>query len=130
MKASYLKKAIFLGIVFLCFLIISPVFAATLGVPGTYSTIQAAINAASSGDTVLVSAGTYVEALTLADGVTLRSVSDASSTILDGTDLGDSIVEMASNSTIDGFTLQNGTTGTLYLGAVAGNQLNSHKLHI
>lgn len=36
-----------------------PVFAATIHVPGQYPTIQAGINAASDGDTVLVADGTY-----------------------------------------------------------------------
>lgn len=40
--------------------------AATLNVPSTYSTIQSAINSASSGDTVLVAAGVFVENLTIA----------------------------------------------------------------
>jgi hypothetical protein len=39
--------------------VILPVQAAELKVPGQYSTIQAAINTASSGDTVLVADGTY-----------------------------------------------------------------------
>jgi parallel beta-helix repeat protein len=37
------------------------VSAATLNVPGTYSTIQAAVNAAFPGDTINVAAGTYTE---------------------------------------------------------------------
>jgi hypothetical protein len=45
-------------------------------VPGDFNTIRKAIEAAQSGDTVLVSAGTYYEQLDLKDGV--RVVSDAS----------------------------------------------------
>ena len=41
---------------------VSSTKAATLNVPGTYATIQAAINAASAGDTVEVAAGTYTAA--------------------------------------------------------------------
>lgn len=47
-----------------------------LRVPGDFNTIRKAIEAAQSGDTVLVSAGTYYEQLDLKDGV--RVVSDAS----------------------------------------------------
>src|SRR3954469_4548330 len=35
--------------------------AATLNVPGSYPTIQAAVNAANPGDTIAVAAGTYAE---------------------------------------------------------------------
>lgn len=42
---------------------------ATLNVPATYSTVQAAVNAAVAGDTVLVASGAYVEnILTVANG--------------------------------------------------------------
>lgn len=39
-----------------------------------HATIQAAINAATSGDTILIGPGTYIENLTLKDGVTLIGV--------------------------------------------------------
>ena len=40
---------------------------------GNYTTIQAAINAASSGQTILIKPGTYTEALTLKAGVNLTA---------------------------------------------------------
>ena len=44
----------------------------TWNVPGDFVTIQAAINAAASGDKVLVAAGTYAEALTINKVITLE----------------------------------------------------------
>ncbi len=93
--------------------------AATIRVPQHHSTVQAAVDAASSGDTVLVSAGTYGERIHLKRGVTLRSVGDdsrgaiglrrAEMTILDGGgDSGDKAgVQMAESATLDGFTITN-----------------------
>lgn len=49
--------------------------AATLTVPGSNATIQGAINLASSGDTILVGAGNYTEAVNfLGKNITLRSI--------------------------------------------------------
>ncbi len=48
----------------------------TINVPDDHTSIQAALNAAESGDTVLVKAGTYYEQLIMKDGV--RLISDAS----------------------------------------------------
>jgi len=72
----------------------SPTDAATLRVPKDHKTIQDAINAAESGDTVLVQSGTYKQRLTMKPGVTLKSAGDdttgklglkrAESTIIDG----------------------------------------------
>ena len=55
--------------------LISPAFlvlsasATTIYVPGNYSTIQAGVNAASNGDTVLVAPGTYPEQVTIQNAV-------------------------------------------------------------
>jgi parallel beta-helix repeat protein len=93
--------------------------AATLHVPEDYKSIQAAIDAASSGDSVLVVAGTYKERIRVKDGVTLKSAGDdtkgklglkrAEATIIDGGgELGKGAgVTMAQGATIDGFTVTN-----------------------
>ncbi|MDA1049468.1 MAG: right-handed parallel beta-helix repeat-containing protein [Planctomycetota bacterium] len=95
------------------------VFAGTVHVPKDHTAIQAAIDAAMSGDTVLVAVGTYRERLRLKDGVTLRSAGDdakgklglkrAESTIIEGGGKeGDGPgVAMAEGATFDGFTVTN-----------------------
>jgi pectin methylesterase-like acyl-CoA thioesterase len=54
---------------------VSPVYAATITVPDNYSTIQAAINAAHAGDTIVVRAGTYSENLTVDKDIILTAAS-------------------------------------------------------
>jgi nitrous oxidase accessory protein NosD len=58
--------------------------AATLLVPEQHSTVQAAIDAAQPGDTVLVSPGVYRESLQIEKPLTLRSTQGAETTTLDG----------------------------------------------
>ena len=72
-----------------------------------YSSIQAGIDAAGYGHTVLVHPGTYNEKLTL-NGITLISWKGPGETIIDATGLDGSAVTM-SNSTIDGFTIRGGS---------------------
>ena len=110
-------------------------------VPGDAPTIQAGIDSAASGDTVLVASGTYTEdmqpdatfgysMLVMKSGVRLRSSSGAAATILDADSLGRVILveDCASGTLIEGFTIRagdvsgglvepNGSTG--YGGGVA-----------
>lgn len=93
--------------------------AATLRVPADHRMIQAAVDAASPGDVVLVAPGTYAERVRLRAGVTLRSDGDdapgklglrrAEETIIDGGGAQGAGpgVEMAESSTLDGFTVTN-----------------------
>lgn len=93
--------------------------AATLRVPSEHKTIQRAVDAAGSGDTVLVSAGTYKERIVLKPGVTLKSAGDdakgelglkrAEATIIDGDgEHGEGAgVTMAAGAALDGFTVTN-----------------------
>jgi nitrous oxidase accessory protein NosD len=86
--------------------------AATLHVPGDHATIQAAIAAASAGDTVLVSPGTYAENLGFAGkAITVASTDGAAVTIVDGGGAGP-VVRFAAGegpgSVLSGFTLRNG----------------------
>lgn len=91
--------------------------AATIRVPQDYKTIQAGIDAASAGDVVVVSAGTYNERIKLKPRIILKSEGDdsqgkvglkrAEATIIDGNVKGATApgVLMAEDSTIDGFSV-------------------------
>jgi parallel beta-helix repeat protein len=92
--------------------------AATLDVPTNYPTIQKAIDAAGKGDKVRVSQGTYLENITMKEGVTLeggwnkdlsRRDFRAFETIIDGKKKAGWTVLGANGATLDGFTIINAT---------------------
>ena len=59
-------------------LILTSIYSVTLNVPGTYSTIQAGINAAVDGDIVQVAAGTYIEYINFnGKNITVKTVEGA-----------------------------------------------------
>jgi parallel beta-helix repeat protein len=70
-----------------------------------FSSIQAAINAASSGDTILVRAGNYSEHVFVNKQLKLKGENKTS--IIDGNSISDVIIVMANNVEISGFTIQN-----------------------
>ncbi|MBC7344436.1 MAG: right-handed parallel beta-helix repeat-containing protein, partial [Clostridia bacterium] len=78
----------------------------TICVPQDYSTIQAAINAANSGDTIIVDAGTYTENLNITKSVTISGV-DKDSVILHPpySDYGIGVSGAGSNVTIENITI-------------------------
>lgn len=120
---------------FIVLVAVQPTLAATLRVPQDHKTIQAAIDTAEDGDTVLVSAGEYQERIALKPGIFLRSEGDdargtaglkrAEETVIhgggeEGTSPG---VVMAEGSTLDGFTI----TGVgLYDDALWKKHFDSH----
>jgi parallel beta-helix repeat protein len=84
----------------------------TIHVPADQPTIQAAINVASDGDTVLVAPGTYTENINFAGkAITVRSSNGAKVTIIDGAQK-NSVVTFnhseTKKSVLKGFTIQNG----------------------
>jgi len=92
--------------------------------PANYSTIQAAVNAASAGDTILVAPGTYNESVTISVGdlsllgaqagndARLGRNNSSGESIVDATGKGNSaIIVEAEFVLIDGFTVQNGSQG-------------------
>jgi len=79
-------------------------------VPDDYSTIQEAINAANSGDTIFVRAGMYYEHVVVNKAVSLIGES-REKTIIDGNGTGTILTVEASNLIIEGFTIRNGEHG-------------------
>lgn len=92
----------------------SPVLAGTtIHVPADQPTIQAGINAAVNGDTVLVSPGTYYENINFnGKAITVTSASGPAATMIDGSISYSPVVTFSSSETtksvLSGFTLQNG----------------------
>jgi len=78
----------------------------TIIVPDNYTTIQGAINNASSGATIFVRKGTYYEHVVINKTITLVG-EDRNSTIIDGYETGNVIHIRADNVTVKGFTLRN-----------------------
>jgi hypothetical protein len=83
-----------------------------INVPASQPTIQAGINAASNGDTVLVAPGTYTENINFGGkAITLTSSGGPSVTIIDGGRLGTVVTfntGETSASVLSGFTIRNG----------------------
>jgi parallel beta-helix repeat protein len=102
--------------------VFSPAAAATIEVPADYSTIQAAIDAATGGDVIIVANGTYAESLVLNKTITLASdffntadQADITNTIIDGgtepfaIQIGSSV---GVGTLIQGFTITGDGAGT------------------
>jgi len=79
----------------------------TIIVPDDYPTIQAAINAASPGDTIFVCNGTYYENVIVNKAVRLVG-EDRSATVIDGKGTGTVLTITANHVMITGFTVQRG----------------------
>lgn len=96
--------------------------AATLAVPAQYATIQAGVNAAQNGDTVLVADGTYagpgnVDIDFNGKNITVTSQHGAASTIID--------CQGSSSANHRGFILQNGETNISISGLTVKNAYES-----
>lgn len=109
------------------------VIAATRIVPDQFSTIQGAMVAsAANGDTVLVRAGTYMEAVNyLGKNVVLKSMNGPEVTIIDAADRGVSAVYMeglSSGARLEGFTIMHGV-GSVNGPASGGGGVHSSESH-
>jgi parallel beta-helix repeat protein len=111
--------------------------ATTLKVPQDIATIQAAINAAQNGDTVLVAPGTYVESIDfLGKAITVTSEQGPGVTKIDA-NLADAVVKATSGETrasvLSGFTLTHGLPGAIQTGyqsspTISGNVLADNRV--
>lgn len=96
----------------------SQAVAKTINVPAQQPTIQDGINAAVSGDTVLVAPGTYFENINFnGKAITVTSSGGPAATIIDG-NLSGVVVTFTtgetSKSVLSGFTIQNASTAGIY----------------
>src|SRR5688500_10081303 len=73
-------------LLFIAFILFADAFGTIRNVPSTYLTIQSALSASVSGDTVLVQPGTYYENITWPsiNSIALLSAGDSSNTIING----------------------------------------------
>ncbi len=112
-----------IGILAIAFCPLALMAQSTINVPADVPTIQAAINAASNGDTVLVAPGTYTENINFSGkAITLKSSGGPSVTTIDGSAKG-TVVTFNSgettNSQLSGFTIRNGFQNGLSGGGIA-----------
>lgn len=95
----------------------------TNGLRGTFSTVQAAITAASAGTTVFIRSGTYTEDLTLKAGVNLQGFDSAdpnNSTII----IGNATATFAGSCSIAGVTLRTNSAPFLTVSGSAATIVN------
>jgi len=120
----------------------SPAGAATIRVPADQPTIQAGIDAAVDGDTVLVSAGVYEENIVFRGrAITVSGAGGAEQTIIDGTFSGPVATFNSAerqNCVLTGFTLRNGGGAINHGGGIhcieasptiSGNIISGNRLH-
>ena len=94
----------------------------TIMVPGSQPTVQAGINAAKNGDTVLVGPGTYVENINFnGKAITVTSSGGPLVTILDGGGNGTVVTfnqNETTSATLSGFTIRNGLQNGQFGGGI------------
>jgi len=96
--------------------------------PGAdYTTVQAAIDAASASDTVEVYAGTYTENVLVDKSITLTGVGDP---VIDAEGVRDGLTISAPGCTVEGFTIINGGSSQTGIGiASSGNTVQGNTVN-
>jgi parallel beta-helix repeat protein len=112
MFASVLLLSLFIGLV-------SHVSANELTVgAGHYTTIQAAVNAAQPGDTILIPPGTYSENVLINKSLTIKSLAGAATTIVKAAVPSNDVFLLSGNNIrVEGLTLTSGRAGVEFSGA-------------
>jgi len=114
-----MKSQICLAFAILSILVCGSAMASTINVPAQQSTIQAGINAAVNGDTVLVAPGTYTENINFnGKAITVTSSGGSAVTIIDGGNAGtvvSFITGETNSSVLSGFTIQHGNNSGIYM---------------
>ena len=105
---KFLSCLVFFAFIFLTALISSEAFSATIYVPDNYNTIQAAVDAASPGDMIIVRDGTYTENVDVnKDHLTIKSENGAEVTIVQAANPKDHVFKVtAPYVEISGFTIK------------------------
>ncbi|MBW9221063.1 right-handed parallel beta-helix repeat-containing protein [Methanothermococcus sp. SCGC AD-155-M21] len=102
-----MKKTYFLLFLLTLFVGTVSVYGDTIYVPGNYSTIQGAIDAATSGDVIIVGDNIYYERLVVNKSITLKSENGPENCIINGGNSG-GVINIRSNGVIiEGFTIRN-----------------------
>jgi len=101
-------------------------------VPDDYLTIQAAINAATYGDTIFVKTGTYYEKIVVDRSVSLVG-ENRDTTVIDGNWTGTIIHVISDNVNISGFTVRNcilshARAAVIHLDSVSGCEIRGNTL--
>lgn len=91
-------------------------------VPADYPTIQQAINAATTGTTILVSNGTYFEQLIINKTISLIG-QNKSTTIIDANSSSTALLVTAHSVSIKGFTLQNAASYAMHFNHSSFNEI-------
>lgn len=113
----------------LCLILGSTAIAATLNVPGDYSTIGGAVAAASNGDIINVLPGSYPGDITVDKSVSIRGVQGAEVTFVTPLANQNGIQVIASDVTISGFTIS-GATGFNWSGILIGGLFPGDNAHL
>jgi parallel beta-helix repeat protein len=123
-----LVSVLLIGAVALLFglLRVQPIVANTRIISQDYSTIQAAIDASSPGDTIMVKPGTYYESIIIYKTVSLVG-ENPSNTIIEGNGSAQTILVTANGVRIEGFSIRGGIRG-IYLDGVNGSTILNNRI--